>query len=137
MPTFQLGAMRFTLGLLVLLGAAYATLAVASEQLVSIPVILLHGINNTPRHWHIFINTVDSVRQEMGIKGRLLAVHSPFDGVPGSWVALHEQVKWFHLHIKQLITLNPKEFEDGFDLVCHSQGAVICHALCQESDDRL
>jgi len=99
-----------------------------------VPIILIHGINNVPRDWDIFTATIKAARPSLST-GRLIELHSPFDGVPGSWVALNDQVSWFARQIRFLIEVSPKEFKDGFDLVCHSQGAVICRSLIQDADD--
>ena len=96
------------------------------------PIILIHGINNTPRSWNEFIKAIHAVRPPGS--GRIIELTSPFDGIPGSWIDLNTQLSWFKQELKLLCDFSPAEFDDGFDLVCHSQGAVVCQALIQDSD---
>jgi palmitoyl-protein thioesterase len=94
------------------------------------PLILIHGINNEPKDWDTFCKVVKKYRKEQ----ITFELKSPFDGVPGSWIALTYQVKWFDTNIRNLISKEKQIFKYGYDLVCHSQGAVICRALIQETD---
>ena len=95
------------------------------------PLVLVHGINNRARTWDKFAGYVRGAR---GPAQAVFPLVSPFDGVPGSWVALRHQVAWFEREIAGLVRRNKREFEAGYDLVCHSQGAVICRALVHETD---
>ncbi|KAH9261837.1 hypothetical protein BASA81_000493 [Batrachochytrium salamandrivorans] len=89
-----------------------------------VPLVLIHGISNTPECWHTFAQTV----REDNPDQLVLALRSPFSGV-GSFVTLGVQVKWFQHELEQL------SIEHGrLDLVCHSQGAVICQAVLVESN---
>ena len=96
-----------------------------------LPVVLIHGINNEPRDWTVFVKEIRAHRPSCHLE----EISSPFDGVPGSWTALELQKKWFLKHIRAM--QRDSRFFDVFDLVCHSQGAVICNALAQELDHGL
>lgn len=90
----------------------------------SVPLVLIHGISNTPESWHTFVQTV----REDSPDRLVLALRSPFSGV-GSFVTLGVQARWFQRELERL------SVEHGrLDLVCHSQGAVICQAVLMESD---
>lgn len=97
------------------------------------PIVLIHGINSEPRDWDTVKSVIRSERPSHS-SGLIVELASPFDGVPGSWISLQTQVAYFRSELDLVKKLQPAEFREGFDLVCHSQGALTCRALVQEVD---
>jgi pimeloyl-ACP methyl ester carboxylesterase len=94
------------------------------------PVFLMHGMANS---FHDFDQVVGWLRE-----ARPGAYIFPvkLDGGAKSFEApLAKQLNELIGEIRGIIGVRPEAFEDGYDLVCHSQGAVLCRVLCQVMDD--
>lgn len=52
-----------------------------------------------------------------------------------SWTSLLRQVPDIAKYIRRTMHQHPDDFKGGYDLLCHSQGAVICRAVVQYMDD--
>lgn len=104
------------------------TLAVDASEQQYRPIVLLHGIGNIPSSWNVFTRVVKKQRSS---NQQVFALKSPFDGAK-SWVALRIQVAWFQNELVRIA----RSINNGgeIDLVCHSQGAVICQALVMETN---
>jgi len=59
-----------------------------------------------------------------------------YEGQPGSWdVDLNKQVAGVIAAIRKLIADDPKSYEDGYHLVCKSQGALTCRCVIESMND--
>jgi hypothetical protein len=129
---------------MLLLALALLVLAPLARGAKWHPVVLIHGINNVPKDWNVFVSEVKRHRPSC----RLVELASPFDGVPGSWMALHIQLEWFLKCVspassrssqapgRKIVALKREpDFLQGFDLVCHSQGAVIWCGMSRQATD--
>jgi hypothetical protein len=52
-----------------------------------------------------------------------------------SWASLLRQVPVVADFIRKTVQKDPQLFENGYNLVCHSQGALICRCLVEYMDD--
>lgn len=52
-----------------------------------------------------------------------------------SFEGLHSQLHALMAFIRDSVAREPEAFMDGYRLVCHSQGALLCRCLCEEMDD--
>lgn len=96
-----------------------------------LPVLMMHGIESNPKA----LNNLERVIREAHPGTKTIKLATPFDGVPGSWVTLNLQVKMIADAIRNYTRQDPKAFENGYHLVCHSQGALTCRAICELMDD--
>ena len=52
-----------------------------------------------------------------------------------SYIALQLQVKGIIRFISNISSAQPEVYSQGYHLVCHSQGALLCRCIAQEWDD--
>mmetsp|Transcript_59873 Transcript_59873/g.129799 ORF Transcript_59873/g.129799 Transcript_59873/m.129799 type:complete len:359 (+) Transcript_59873:81-1157(+) len=93
------------------------------------PVLLLHGLSETSRNMASLASWIGEARP--GVKVMPLAV---YEG-PESFLALPVQVDGVVSAIREIVKKDPDSFNGGYDLVCFSQGALICRVVCQVMDD--
>jgi len=88
------------------------------------PIFFLHGINGD----HTAGN---DMKRWLG--GQTVVEIPLFENIPGSWNNLPTQVhiitNWIELYTK-----SHDGFENGYHLVCHSQGALICRCISEYWD---
>ncbi|GMH63888.1 hypothetical protein TrST_g9273 [Triparma strigata] len=90
------------------------------------PVLVLHGIDGDANQYTNFV--ADLIEEHPGTNAQALKV---FEGTPTSWVQLNYQVEHIASSINDIVSASPDEFKDGYHLVCHSQGALICRCLTE------
>lgn len=73
----------------------------------------------------------DLIEEHPGTNAQALKV---FEGTPTSWVQLNYQVEHIASTINDIVSASPDDFKDGYHLVCHSQGALICRCLTEYID---
>jgi len=52
-----------------------------------------------------------------------------------SFLPLEEQVRGVYAYLSHIVEQYPQEFGHGYNLVCHSQGALVCRVVVQVMDD--
>jgi len=94
------------------------------------PVLVLHGISGDAAQYTNFV--ADLIEEHPGTVAQALKV---FEGNPESWIALNHQVESIADTIAEIIAADPDTYKDGYNLVCHSQGALICRCLTEYIGD--
>mmetsp|Transcript_37750 Transcript_37750/g.63434 ORF Transcript_37750/g.63434 Transcript_37750/m.63434 type:complete len:156 (-) Transcript_37750:25-492(-) len=92
------------------------------------PVLLMHGIDGTCKDFEHVIPWLQKSHP-----GTLTYCIPKFEGTPMSWIALPLQIPSIIKNITNYIAQNPADFEDGYHLVCHSQGGLICRGSTTSS----
>eukprot|EP01137_Pigoraptor_chileana_P029523 Opistho-2@14862 len=93
------------------------------------PVLLMHGIDDNCGSLETLAGYIREAHPGT------LAIPLPlFQDRPDSWLALWFQAEVVSAYISTL-TANNASFAEGYHLVCHSQGALLCRAVLQLSDD--
>ncbi len=59
----------------------------------------------------------------------------PLFEVVDSYVSLRKQVDGIIRFISNISNSQPQVYGQGYHLVCHSQGALLCRCIAQEWDD--
>jgi len=90
----------------------------------------MHGIDGTCKDFEHVIPWLQKSHP-----GTLTYCIPKFEGTPMSWIALPLQIPSIIKNITNYIAQNPADFEDGYHLVCHSQGGLICRAITEMMDD--
>mmetsp|Transcript_4902 Transcript_4902/g.8072 ORF Transcript_4902/g.8072 Transcript_4902/m.8072 type:complete len:302 (+) Transcript_4902:80-985(+) len=112
--------------------SAFAALALALCQCASSykPVIMLHGIDDNAAAFDDMKQWIEGTHP--GTPTYALDV---FEGEPASWISLSVQVDGVSDAIRKVVASDPSSFADGYHLVCHSQGALICRCVIEAMDD--
>lgn len=94
------------------------------------PIFMLHGISG---HATDFTDAIKWVQKaHPGTEALSIKM---YEGTPGSWVPLNKQVMDIAEFIRDTASSNTTLYGDGYHLVCHSQGGLICRAVCEAMDD--
>ncbi len=112
-------------GLSLLLLSSAALFASAAEYK---PVIILHGITGSASEY-------DQMVSDFAERGQTAYSLPVFEGSPNSWVQLNYQVEHIAEAIRAHVAREPDAYADGYHLVCHSQGALICRCLTEYMSD--
>jgi len=92
---------------------------------------MMHGINdNAKSEWSSVVQWVEDAHP--GTPTYPIAM---FENSPASWTNLPLQIKDIAKYIRKEISANPALFANGYHLLCHSQGGLVCRALVQYMDD--
>eukprot|EP01012_Entosiphon_sulcatum_P015619 TRINITY_DN20579_c0_g1_i1.p1 TRINITY_DN20579_c0_g1~~TRINITY_DN20579_c0_g1_i1.p1 ORF type:complete len:300 (-),score=45.20 TRINITY_DN20579_c0_g1_i1:104-982(-) len=93
------------------------------------PVFMMHGINDSENEWSSFAAYVQTAHPGT----QTIAI--PLFDHDSSFLPLWEQAHGISKYIRQRVEANATTFANGYHLVCHSQGALICRAVLQVMDD--
>ena len=108
-----------------------ASVAMAAPGKAHRPVIMMHGVSATAQE-------MATIEEMIGVKypGTLVTSLALFEGNPDSWDHdLEEQIQGVIDAIHKTVGANPRAYEDGYDLICKSQGGLICRCVIEEMDD--
>jgi len=67
--------------------------------------------------------------------GTVATALAVFEDIPGSLPNLNYQVEHIAKDIEKIAADDPDTYKDGYHLVCHSQGALICRCLTEYMSD--
>lgn len=93
------------------------------------PIFAMHGISSGHRDWAQFSQFVS--KHHPGTHFVALRLFEVVD----SYVSLREQVNGIIRFISNVSNSQPDVYAQGYHLVCHSQGALLCRCIAQEWDD--
>jgi palmitoyl-protein thioesterase len=93
------------------------------------PIFAMHGISSGHRDWDRFSQFVS--KHHPGT----VFVPLPVFEVVRSYVSLREQVDGIIRFISNITNSQPEVYGQGYHLVCHSQGALLCRCIAQEWDE--
>lgn len=91
----------------------------------------MHGIYGTAQGWVATANLISSMHPGT------LVVPVPIYEEKHSLERLEIQVQALASFIRGRVAQDPARFQDGYHLVCHSQGALICRCAVQTMDDHM
>jgi len=94
------------------------------------PIFFMHGINGAHGDWDAAIATINASNP-----GTFMYAFSMYEGEPDSWTKLDEQVSGVAKKMGEVISANAEIMSDGYHLVCHSQGALLCRCLIEYMSD--
>lgn len=107
-----------------------AAATLAEQAAVYRPVFMMHGINDNAKSE--FTPIVQWLQElHPGTATYPLAM---FENLV-SLEALEHQLEGIALHIRKVVAANPAQFTNGYHLLCHSQGGLLCRTLVQYMDD--
>ena len=92
------------------------------------PIFAMHGISSGHHDWDHFSEFIS--KHHPGTHFVALPVFQVVD----SYVALRQQVNGIIRFISNMSLSQPEIFGQGYHLVCHSQGALLCRCISQEWD---
>ena len=92
------------------------------------PIFAMHGISSGHHDWDHFSEFIS--KHHPGTHFVALPVFEVVD----SYVALRQQVNGIIRFISNMSSSQPEIFGQGYHLVCHSQGALLCRCISQEWD---
>eukprot|EP00927_Polykrikos_kofoidii_P026049 TRINITY_DN23279_c0_g1_i4.p1 TRINITY_DN23279_c0_g1~~TRINITY_DN23279_c0_g1_i4.p1 ORF type:complete len:548 (-),score=60.91 TRINITY_DN23279_c0_g1_i4:220-1626(-) len=110
-------------------GSTLVKIASRQRQRRPLPVFLMHGLLGFANSWDDMGRWIKDVLPETRIIKLQL-----FEGQE-SFGSLHAQVQRMASFIRSTVASDMATFADGYDLVCHSQGALVCRCLCEHMDD--
>jgi len=93
------------------------------------PIFLMHGLGSNAAVYNQMATWIPT--QVPGTKTYSI----PLFENDASWTSLLKQVPEVQDYIRNIVSKDKESFKNGYDLVCHSQGAVICRALLMDMDD--
>jgi len=94
------------------------------------PIFFMHGINGGHGDWDSAIATINATNP-----GTFMYAFSNYEGVLFSWTSLDEQVSGVVKTMREVISANKEIMSDGYHLVCHSQGALLCRCIIESMSD--
>jgi len=94
------------------------------------PTYFMHGVNGHASDWDFMISVINTTNP-----GTWTHAFTEFSGEGKSWVALETQISDLQGVIREHIKENATLFSDGYNLVCHSQGGLLCRCLIEDMDD--
>jgi pimeloyl-ACP methyl ester carboxylesterase len=93
------------------------------------PIFALHGIGSGHNDWKHMSQWIST--HHPGTNFVALPVYQDVE----SYVSLREQVNGIIRFISNITDAQPQVYGQGYHLVCHSQGALLCRCIAQEWDD--
>jgi len=94
------------------------------------PIFFMHGIGGSANDWEDAIATINKTNP-----GTFMYAFSVYEGYPESLTQLDKQISDINKTLLKVVTENQVIMSDGYNLVCHSQGALICRCLIQLMSD--
>jgi len=94
------------------------------------PIFFMHGIDGSHRDWESAIATINATNP-----GTFMYAFSNYEGRLGSWSRLDKQVSGVVKTMRKVISANKEIMSDGYHLVCHSQGALLCRCIIESMSD--
>jgi len=93
------------------------------------PTFFLNGVNGEPEDFIASTAVIDNVYP--GSWWYCFTEMSAYD----TWQPLNHQIQVIMESIRRIVAQNETLFEDGYNLICHSQGGLLCRCLIEEMDD--
>lgn len=100
----------------------------ASNASKLLPVVMFHGAAESEKE---FIQVNHWIRSEH--PGTFTVLVNLFTGT-NSFSPLEEQVGGLYGYLSRLVEDFPEQFHHGYNLLCHSQGALVCRVAVQVMD---
>ena len=95
------------------------------------PVIMMHGVGSG----HTEMDTVARLLNESH-PGTVATSLPLFENSPSAWDhSLQEQVDGVSAAIRALVSADPELYQDGYHMVCKSQGALTCRCVIESMAD--
>lgn len=88
------------------------------------PVVLVHGILNGPTEFNDFLKILETYHP--GTETVVIDAYNDFQSFDNMWLQLHD--------ISNIILNKTSHFTDGYNLLCFSQGGLLCRAFIQSQD---
>jgi len=93
-----------------------------------LPVVMFHGATETEQE---FSKVKEWIKAEH--PGTFTVLVNLFNG-PSSFQPLEDQVRGLYAYLSRLVDDFPDQFHQGYNLLCHSQGALVCRVAVQVMD---
>lgn len=90
------------------------------------PIFFLHGIDGYASDWDDAIAAINITNP-----GTFTYAFSEYEGDPDSFTRLNKQIADISKKMLEVVSENEVLMSDGYNLVCHSQGALICRCLME------
>jgi len=94
-----------------------------------LPVVMFHGAAETPDEFALARRWIEE--EHPGTRTVPVDIYSGAN----SFQPLQEQLAGLTAYLGQLDDFYPDEFRDGYNLLCHSQGALVCRVAVQVMDN--
>jgi len=94
------------------------------------PIFFMHGIGGSSSDWDDAIAIINITNP-----GTFMYAFSEYEGYPDSLVRLDTQISHIKKRWRQVVSNNWRIMADGYNLVCHSQGALLCRCLIEYMSD--
>ncbi|CAD5118675.1 DgyrCDS7360 [Dimorphilus gyrociliatus] len=88
------------------------------------PIVLVHGILNGPAEFKDFLKILETYHP--GTPTVVIDAYNDFQSFDSMWLQLHD--------VSKLIMNKTSHFEDGYNLLCFSQGGLLCRSFIQSED---
>jgi len=93
------------------------------------PIFLMHGLGSNAAVFDSMVGWIANAVPDTKMYSIRLFENKD------SWTSLLKQVPEVEDYIRNIVSSDKESFKNGYDLVCHSQGGVICRALVMDMDD--
>jgi len=90
------------------------------------PTFFMHGLNGNSANWNQAIAAINTTNL-----GTFTYAFSDFSGDPNSWEPLDHQISQIKKTLRSVVADNADIMSDGYNMVCHSQGALLCRCLIE------
>jgi len=94
------------------------------------PIFFMHGINGHASDWNNAIAAINVTNP-----GTFMYAFSNYEGDPESFTKLDAQISGVSDTLRKVVSENEAIMSDGYNLVCHSQGALLCRCLIEYLSD--
>jgi len=94
------------------------------------PVFFMHGIDGAASDWDAAIAAINITNP-----GTFMYAFSNYEGDPDSFTKLDTQISGVSKTLLKVVSENEEIMSDGYNLVCHSQGALLCRCLIEYMSD--
>jgi len=94
------------------------------------PIFFMHGIDGGHSDWDEAIAIINKTNP-----GTSMWAIQLYEGNLKSWTKLDEQISGVIKNMREIVAANPEIMSDGYHLVCHSQGALLCRCLIEAMSD--
>eukprot|EP00051_Salpingoeca_urceolata_P003371 m.57294 g.57294 ORF g.57294 m.57294 type:complete len:316 (-) comp12721_c0_seq2:124-1071(-) len=93
------------------------------------PLFLLHGLNDNEGEWKDYARWVQA--RHPGTQMHPIPLFDDDKSLVAAWV----QAKTIGEYIRNVTKLHPSNFTQGYHLVCHSQGGILCRSVIESMND--